>query len=98
MSKAISDKGVIGVPEFINGNPSDFIKEQIRLSKEAEKNIYEAFGLNNFLKKQNIPFPFPSPVSLKKDERIGVRQKRNGENVYVVEDKNGSFKRFYNDF
>jgi len=97
MTKNINYKGVIGVPEFINGKPSDFIKEQIRLSEEAEKNIYEAFGTENFLKKLNIAFPFPLPINLKKDERIGIRQKRNGENIYVVEDKNGSFKRFYNE-
>lgn len=81
----------------INIEPSDFIKQQIKLSELAEKTIYERFGSDNFLKKQNLPFPFPFPLNMKKNERLGIRQKRNGENVYVVEDMNGSFKRFYNE-
>lgn len=86
-----------GAIEFLKGNSSQFVEEQIRLSEVATKNIYEALGLDSFWEAQILPYPFPSPINLKKDERLGVRQMLKGGHIFVVEDINGSFKRIYNE-
>ena len=92
MEKSKGIRKETGAVEFLKGKPSEFIEEQIRLSEVARKNICEAFGLDSFLEKQNLPFPFPCPIILKKHERLGVRQTVSGGRFFVVEDINGSFK------
>ena len=80
-SKGISkERGAI---EFLKGNPSQFVEEQIRLSEATTKNIYEALELDSFWESQNLPYPFPLPINLKKDERLGVRQMLKGGHFFV---------------
>ncbi len=97
MEKSKGIRKETGAVEFLKGKSSQFIEEQIRLSEVATKNTYEALGLDSVWESQNLPYPFPLLINLKKDERLGVRQIVSGGHFFVVEDINGSFKRIYNE-
>lgn len=95
--KDLSDRGTIGFPQFINAEPYGFVAAQINIMESAQKNICRVISLDVFMKEQNLPFPFPHPINIEKDERLGVRQKVSGGQFFVVEDMNGGFKRIYNE-
>lgn len=95
--KNIIDGVKIGSFQFVNPKPYGFVAAQIDLMEAPQKNIGRVMSLDVYMKEQNLPFPFPSPIKIGKDERLGVRPKVSGGQFFVVEDMNGSFKRIYNE-